>query len=134
MTAPQGNAKRNELTPFKRAWKLALRREPLSNLTLNHLKEVWDRQAGICPYTGWNLILPASKIGFGEFSKSPKRASLDRIDSAKGYEIGNVQFVSIIANYAKNTFTHEEMVEFCKAVAVKWGPMNPPNSLVPTNN
>lgn len=46
--------------------------------------------------------------------KSPFQPSLDRIDSSKGYEIGNVRIVWLIENYAKNTFTEEQLIEFCK--------------------
>ncbi|MEO1764581.1 MAG: hypothetical protein AAFR83_22070, partial [Cyanobacteria bacterium J06629_18] len=46
----------------------------------------------------------------------PKTASLDRIDSCKGYVFGNVQFVSLMANYAKRDFLEEELLRFCEAV------------------
>jgi hypothetical protein len=38
-------------------------------------------------------------------------ASLDRIDSSKGYVKGNVQFVSAILNYAKLDMKEEEFRE-----------------------
>jgi hypothetical protein len=41
---------------------------------------------------------------------------LDRIDSSKGYIFGNVQFVSLMANYAKRDFLEEELLRFCEAV------------------
>jgi hypothetical protein len=129
-----GTGLRTAFTPFKRAWKLALKRDPLSNLTLEYLKEVWDSQEGICPYTGWKLILPGNSGGFGKFSRSLKKASLDRIDSNKDYEIGNVQFVSVMANLAKCDYTHEEMVKFCIAITEKWRSTNPPVSLISTNS
>jgi hypothetical protein len=87
------------------------------NLTPQYLKKVWDTQDSICPYTGWKLILPR---GNGRSRKTMAKASLDRIDSSKGYVIGNVQFVALAANLAKSTFTHNDMVEFCKAIASKW--------------
>jgi hypothetical protein len=52
--------------------------------------------------------------------RHPQLASLDRIDSSKGYIKGNIQFVSVIANYAKNEMTHDEMLYFCKATAKFW--------------
>ena len=87
------------------------------SLTLQDLKEVWANQQGICTYTGLKLLLPT----WGDcIKKDIHLASVDRIDSSKGYERDNIQFVSAIANYAKNTFTHEQMVDFCKIVAKKW--------------
>ena len=49
--------------------------------------------------------------------KSPRNASLDRIDSAEGYTPKNVQFVCYMANVAKNDFSHEEMLEFCRVIS-----------------
>jgi myo-inositol catabolism protein IolC len=47
-------------------------------------------------------------------------ASLDRVDSTKGYIVGNIQFISAAANMAKNNMTHEQMIEFCKIIADNW--------------
>lgn len=87
-----------------------------SKISLDDLKQQWDIQKGICPYTGWNMLLPKNASGwYGE--KSMKRASLDRIDSSKCYTPANIHFVCLIANYAKNNFLESEMLEFCRAVA-----------------
>lgn len=45
-------------------------------------------------------------------------ASLDRIDNSKGYLKGNVRFVSMMANLARSTFSDNELIRFCKSVAV----------------
>jgi hypothetical protein len=115
----QGEA--NELITFKLIIERALQHrrglDLVCNLTPQYLKKVWDTQKGICPYTGWNLILPR---GNGRSLKTMAKASLDRIESSKGYVVGNVQFVALAANLAKSTFTHDEMTEFCKAIALKW--------------
>ena len=34
-----------------------------------------------------------------------------------GYVPGNVQFVSVIANFGKRDFREEELLKFCQAVA-----------------
>ena len=47
-------------------------------------------------------------------------ASLDRIDSSKGYEIGNVQFISTAINYMKNTMSHEDTLKLCEIIAEKY--------------
>lgn len=89
------------------------------NITLQDLKDTWDRQDGICPYTGWVLINPPSTYSYysDEFIKAPNRASLDRIDCSKGYVNGNIQFVAYIANIAKNDFDDESLIQFCRAVS-----------------
>lgn len=73
-----------------------------------------ERQKGICPYTGWILELPHHRNKI----RNPKIASLDRIDSSKGYVIENLQFVSMMANFAKNNFTEDEMQYFCISVGL----------------
>ena len=45
-----------------------------------------------------------------------KSASLDRIDNSKGYVQGNVRFVSVMFNFARNKFSDEEVIEFAQAV------------------
>lgn len=54
-----------------------------------------------------------------QLPKTPDRASLDRIDSSIGYVKGNIQFISLIAQFAKNDFSDTEVINFCKAVANK---------------
>lgn len=58
-----------------------------------------------CPILGVEL-----RYGGGE--KSPHSASLDRIDSTKGYIVGNVQILSMRANLMKSDATQEEMLKF----------------------
>ena len=43
-------------------------------------------------------------------------ASLDRIDSSKGYIEGNVQWVHKKINYMKQQFNQTEFIEWCKKV------------------
>lgn len=81
------------------------------NITPEYLRKLWDIQKGICPYTKLSMILPKNTLDFHEIN-SPQRASLDRIDSTKGYIEGNVEFVCYAINLAKNSFTREEMKEF----------------------
>lgn len=95
-----------------------------NNLTLEYLENLWIKQKGICPLTGWKLILPKNSNQWNE-GNTIYRASLDRIDSAKGYLKENVRFISIIANYAKNNFTDQEVFLFCKAVMDRWSSIPP---------
>ena len=44
-------------------------------------------------------------------------ASLDRIDSSKGYVIGNVQFISTALNYMKNNMSHNDTIKLCNIIA-----------------
>lgn len=85
------------------------------DIKAEQLAEIFERQQGKCPLTGWDLELPKNTSDWHK-TESIKRASLDRIDSSKGYTADNVRFVSVIANFAKNKYTDEDVIEFSKAV------------------
>lgn len=47
---------------------------------------------------------------------SKLKASVDRIDSTKGYSVDNIQLVATCVNVAKNSLTQEQFIAMCKAV------------------
>lgn len=120
-------ARRDKLTPFRYFLRQARKRKEVS-LSLEDLKNLWESQQGICPYTGWRLELPFTSEGWKSQKNACKLPSLDRIDSSKGYVHGNVQFVARIANYAKNMYTDNQLIEFCHAVSSNSN-KNPQSSL-----
>ena len=83
------------------------------NITFEYLADLLIEQDFKCDLTGWD-------IDAMEVNKNT--ASLDRIDSSKGYIEGNVQWVHKMVNMSKQQYTQEEFVEMCTAVAnkVKW--------------
>ena len=88
------------------------RRNKECNLDLPYLKKLWEDQQGKCPITGVELQLKQS------YNKN-YQASLDRIDSSKGYIKGNVRYTSVSVNWLKSNLddTHlKEFVEICKMV------------------
>jgi hypothetical protein len=111
---------RDEYSPYRFFMKVcknrANKRKKELNLSLQDLKEQWEKQNGKCPFTGWNMKIAecTGKVGF---AKTPDRASLDRIDSSKGYVKGNIQFISLIAQYAKNDWGDSVIFEFANAVS-----------------
>ena len=107
--------RRDEYSPFKESLrKVKMRYKNDINKTydinLEDLKKQWELQKGICPYSGVKLILKATKDPI-------YKASLDRIDSSKGYIIGNIQFVSQSINYMKNSMSHDDTLKLCKIIA-----------------
>lgn len=62
-------------------------------------------------FTGELLIFP--KIWAKRIEAS---ASLDRIDSSKGYEQGNVQWVHKDINNMKQSFSQDKFIDWCKKV------------------
>lgn len=88
------------------------------DLTVEFLKKLWEDQGGICLFTGWELILPQNSL-YPWKEKNPANASLDRIDNSIGYMQGNVRFISYMANIGRQSFTDEQLIDFCKAVFIK---------------
>lgn len=87
------------------------------DLTKEDLYEVWNKQKGICPFTGVKLIIPThTKTNKKIRINSLYRASVDRIDNKVGYTKNNIQFVSQMYNFAKNTNTNENVIKFCEAI------------------
>ena len=87
-----------------------------STISLDDLLNQWNKQNGICVYTGIKLVHPI----YAKNVSMMYKASLDRIDPTIGYNVGNIQFISASANYAKASMTHEEMIEFCKIIKEHW--------------
>ena len=111
------NNRKDEFTSFRYYLRNAKKRFKNFNLTLEYLKEIWEQQNGICPYTGIKLQLAT----YTKNHNNPiYTASLDRIDSSKGYEIGNVQFISTAIHYMKNTMSHEDTIKLCNIIAQKY--------------
>lgn len=117
--------------PFRYIWQRAKNGARIKkgefNLTVEDIKDLWEKQGGICPYTGLKMLPPVThrQAARGEKEFHPTTASLDRIDSNLGYVKGNVEFVCLSVNYAKNGFTREQMKDFFtnsqKAVMLRHG-------------
>jgi hypothetical protein len=99
-------------------WRLTKEKEV--NLTPQYLKQCWEEQKGVCPFTGWKLLLPKRGC-LTEWEEGPRqrRASLDRIDATRGYIVSNVRFVCMQANFAKNEYSDDELDLFFDAIAQK---------------
>lgn len=108
-----GFFREDEETKFRYYIKQIKRRQKNSKLTISDLRQQWEIQKGCCAYTNIPLILAThSDYDYPRFMQ----ASVDRIDSNLGYEVGNIQFVSITCNYAKNAMSHDETKAFIDIV------------------
>jgi len=104
----------DEFTGFRYYFRNAKGRFKDFNLTLEDIKNQWEIQKGKCPYTNFNLILYKPK----EEHPYHLRASLDRIDSSKGYTKENIEFVSLPINYLKSDqLTKEKTLELLKVIS-----------------
>ena len=92
------------------------------DLTKEYLKTLWEKQKETCPLTKWKMIMPNNSQEWAKKADEPesiRRASLDRINSNKGYTQDNVRFICYMANICKNSYSDDSVREFCTAVARK---------------
>ena len=88
-------------------------RECSKDLT-NILRGLWDKQNGLCYYTG----LPMTNTN-DYHSGNPNVATVDRIDSSKGYIEGNVVLCCSIVNRMKQNMSITELVNMCKIIVAQ---------------
>lgn len=94
---------KDEFSPFREFIRCAKRRRE-TDIDLEYLKDLWEKQDGKCAITKIEMILERNHLPF--------QASLDRIDCSKGYVKGNVRFICLIANYARNKWDDEAVTQF----------------------
>lgn len=83
------------------------------DLTAEYLWNIYLKQDKKCIYTDIDLYFKSCS------SCSDGNASLDRIDSSKGYIEGNVQWVHKDINFMKQAFPEKHFIDMCKLVAKK---------------
>lgn len=77
-------------------------RKPVElNITKNYIIKLFQNQDGKCSISGVDIVLGCN-------------ASLDRIDSNKGYIKGNVQWVHKDVNLMKGMFSLPHFLKVCK--------------------
>lgn len=78
------------------------------------IRQAWDlfvQQNRKCALSGVDLIMPRHK--------QRGTASLDRVDSTKGYTLDNVQWVHKDVNRMKNIYPQDYFIQMCKKIAAK---------------
>ena len=84
-------------------------------LTIKYLYELLLKQNKKCALTGLDIDLTESRNNSNVAFKF-MTASLDRIDSSKGYEPNNVQWVHKHINKMKNNFKEDYFIDMCKLI------------------
>lgn len=82
-------------------------------ITIEEAWELFLKQKGKCALTGFEISFPLTDRRYGAMCS----ASLDRIDSAKGYTIDNVQWVHKDIQLMKMTLKQDIFIEWCRRVA-----------------
>ena len=80
-------------------------------ITIEKAWELFLKQERKCALSGITLTFPK------KWKDRTYTASLDRIDSSKGYVEGNVQWVHKDINIMKNKFDNQYFIRMCKLVA-----------------
>jgi hypothetical protein len=81
------------------------------SVTFEYLADILIEQDFKCALTGWDI--DATDV-------NKNTASLDRIDSSKGYIEGNVQWVHKMVNMSKQHYTQQDFIEMCVSVSNKY--------------
>lgn len=81
-------------------------------ISVDFIRQLWKEQNGKCALTNLDL-LPAHRHA----DKDKRTASLDRIDSSKGYIVGNVQWVHKDINKIKLNIDEDYFIRLCSLVA-----------------
>jgi hypothetical protein len=102
----------DELSPFRYFSKKAKRLH--CTVPPEIFRDMWIQQKGLCAVSGKSLLLPRTVTEHN--NRHPLQASIDRIDSSKGYVVGNMRFVALIVNYALSTWDDEVLEDLAKAI------------------
>ena len=86
------------------------RKELEKNITKEYIYDLFLEQKGLCKLSGLPITLPKT------WRDRKHSASLDRIDSNKGYIVGNVQWVHKMVNVMKNTFPQDMFLFVCSKI------------------
>lgn len=81
------------------------------NITITYAWKLFLKQNGRCALSNLELRFPT------KWKDKSWTASLDRIDSSKGYIKGNVQWVHKDINIIKNKYSQEYFIEMCTKIA-----------------
>jgi len=84
------------------------------SVSIEYLWQLFLKQNRRCALTGWEII-------FDKRRASKQTASLDRIDSSKGYIEGNVQWIHKDVNLMKNNYDQNYFIKICESVAIHSG-------------
>lgn len=90
----------------------AIRRNFRFSVSKEYLWELYKKQDETCSLSGIKLKLPKEK-------KKEQTASLDRIDSNKGYEEGNVHWVHKDINNMKQHYDLDTFIRYCDLISLQ---------------
>ena len=90
---------------FSKLKRDAERRNLPFEITIEDLAHQYSKQKERCAFTGFEIFFGID-------------ASVDRIDSSKGYTIDNIQIVHKILNIMKRDLPNDEFILWCRSVYI----------------
>lgn len=98
---------------FKKIKTNAKRRGIEFDLTIEQLDSIYEKQNGLCYYTGQLLNVDFTSGKFG----TQTNLSIDRIKSEDSYQIDNIVLCTKNSNMAKQGMSQFEFIELCHAIS-----------------
>lgn len=89
------------------------RRHKGVDISLQDLKDLWEKQKGLCAYSGVPMTW--------DDSNRYTTVSIDRIDSSKGYVRGNIAFCCFTVNIMKSNMPVEHFLWWCRNIVLTSG-------------
>ena len=96
--------------------KSAIKRNLEFDISMEYAWDLFQKQKEICVFSGIPIVMDRQFSKNGVLNKK-QTASLDRIDSTKGYIKGNVQWIHLILNRMKSNLSDFEFIEWCNKVS-----------------
>lgn len=87
------------------------------SISIRYAWQIYKDQKGKCALTGVDIPLCVYKEYKGGYTKGLSAASLDRIDSSKGYIKGNLQWVHKDINKMKMNLKLQDFIKQCDMVS-----------------
>ena len=84
-------------------------------ITKEFVKELYEKQNGLCALTGWKLTVAPTQRQVGCL-RNPFELSIDRIDSSKGYTPDNVQLTGQWVNKLKSAGDNDHGLMMCDII------------------
>ncbi len=94
---------------FGKIKNIAKRRNIEFDITIDYVWDLFVKQKGKCALSGVDICFSNSDL-------ITKTASLDRIDSTKGYVFKNVQWVHKEVNFMKQQLDQDVFIDFCNKI------------------
>jgi hypothetical protein len=102
-------------TMFTDCRRNAKKRKIEFNITIENAWEQFEKQKGICSISGVPIQL---SVGNLRSDRKGRTASIDRIDSNKGYTTDNIQWVHKTVNLMKNVTNQPDFIEWCRKITI----------------